>query len=361
MNPIPARRASLVAAAILVVTAAPLGAAATRNKERTVVDLAEGVHVIRHPDAPDGFPQGNTLVVIGSRSVLVVDSCLLPSSARQDIEQIRRWTAKPVTFLVNTHWHFDHTLGNRTYAEAFPGLQIVAHAATRKVIADNNPGAMARYPARTERFRTILASGKNPDGTVITDGDRKDYEEAITGNAVVVKEFNTTTQTTPTIGFRDRLDIDLGGRAAEIRWLGLGNTAGDAVVYLPAEGILATGDLVVHPVPYLFGGFPVEFVATLRSLVGLGAKVIVPGHGVIQRDASYAALLIDLMETVNREVEKEINDGKTLEEAQATVGGAVDVDGWRRRFAGEDKDDGDFFTSTFNALVKASYNQIKMR
>jgi len=308
-----------------------------------------------------GHAQGNTLVVIGARSVLVVDSCLLPSSARQDIEQIRRWTAKPVTFLINTHWHFDHTLGNRTYAEAFPGLQIVAHAATRRIIADNNPGAMARYPARTERFRTILASGKNPDGTVITDADRKDYEEAIAGNAVVVKEFNTTTQTTPTIGFRDRLDIDLGGRAAEIRWLGPGNTAGDTVVFLPAEGILAAGDLVVHPVPYLFGGFPVDFVATLRSLVGLGARVIVPGHGVIQRDTSYVALLIELMEAVNREVEKEIDDGKTLEEAQATVGGAIDMNGWRRRFAGDDDVDGAFFTSTFNALVKASYNQIKMR
>jgi glyoxylase-like metal-dependent hydrolase (beta-lactamase superfamily II) len=361
MNPIPAGRATLAATALLVVLASPLEAAATRNKERTMVDLAEGVHVIRHPDAPDGFPQGNTLVVVGSRSVLVVDSCLLPSSARQDIEQIRRWTGKPVTFLVNTHWHFDHTLGNRTYAEAFPGLQIVAHAATRKIIADNNPGAMVRYPARTERFRTILASGKNPDGTVITDADRKDYEEAISGNADVVKEFNTTTQTAPTIGFRDRLDIDLGGRMAEIRWLGPGNTAGDTVVFLPAEGILAAGDLVVHPVPYLFGGFPVDFVATLRNLVGLGARVIVPGHGVIQRDTTYIALLIELMETVNREVEKEINDGKTLEEAQATVGTAVDVDGWRRRFAGADEVDGAFFTSTFNGLVKASYNQIKMR
>ena len=60
-------------------------------------------------------------MIIGERAVLVVDSCcLLPSTARQDIEQIKQWTNKPVTYLVNTHWHFDHTMGNASYATAFP-------------------------------------------------------------------------------------------------------------------------------------------------------------------------------------------------------------------------------------------------
>src|SRR4051812_41333359 len=57
--------------------------------ERTVTKLAEGVYEIRHPDAPDGFPQGNTTVIIGGRGVLVVDSCFFPASAREDIAQIR--------------------------------------------------------------------------------------------------------------------------------------------------------------------------------------------------------------------------------------------------------------------------------
>ena len=54
--------------------------------QRTITKLAEGVYEIRHPDAPDTFPQGNTTVIIGERSVLVVDSCLLPSSAREDVD-----------------------------------------------------------------------------------------------------------------------------------------------------------------------------------------------------------------------------------------------------------------------------------
>src|SRR4051812_26432543 len=103
---------------LLVMTMSWVALAAPKGRE--VSKVAEGVYVIRHPDAPDGFPQGNTTVVVGTKAVLVVDSCLLPSSARRDIEQIREWTKKPVTYLVNTHWHFDHTLGNATYAEAFP-------------------------------------------------------------------------------------------------------------------------------------------------------------------------------------------------------------------------------------------------
>jgi hypothetical protein len=95
---------------------------------REVTRLAEGVYAIRHPDAPDTFPQGNTTVVIGEREVLVVDSCYLPSSAREDIAQIRQWTKKPVRYLVNTHWHFDHTMGNAAYVDAFPSLAIVVQS-----------------------------------------------------------------------------------------------------------------------------------------------------------------------------------------------------------------------------------------
>src|SRR3954471_9328790 len=116
---------SIPAIFILVVTTFSF-ADSIATHGRTVTKLAEGVYEIRHPDAPDTFPQGNTTVIIGDRDVLVVDSCLLPSSAREDIAQIRKWTDKPVSYVVNTHWHFDHTLGNATYREAFPRAEFIA-------------------------------------------------------------------------------------------------------------------------------------------------------------------------------------------------------------------------------------------
>ena len=359
------RNAALLPIALLllvfVASLSPLFADSTSTKDRTVTKLADNIYEIRHPDAPDTFPQGNTTVIIGEKSVLVVDSCLLPSSARADIEQIRRWTNKPVTYLVNTHWHFDHTLGNQTYADAFPGLQIIAQKATQQIIAEFNPGAVARYPTRETRFKKILAEGKTPDGHPLSEAERKDYEHALAGLAPVVAEMKNTSQLVPNVSFDRELNIDLGNRPVEIKFIGRGNTAGDTIVYLPREKILLTGDLVDHPAPYLFGGFPVDQVSTLQTLAQFDAQAIVPGHGEILRDKTYINQLIDLLKAVNNAVEKEVNDGKTLEEVQESIPKTFDVKSWKQKFVGNDAEDGDFFDQTFAGLVKGSYNQIKTR
>jgi glyoxylase-like metal-dependent hydrolase (beta-lactamase superfamily II) len=333
----------------------------TTTKERTITKLAEGVYEIRHPDAPDGFPQGNTTVVIGEKGVLVVDSCLLPSSTKQDIEQIRKWTSKPVVYLVNTHWHFDHTLGNATYQSAFPGLQIIAHRHTAKMLAEWNPGAMERYPGRVGRFKTLLESGKKPDGTPMTDGDRRDFQKAIDGNGAVSAEMKNATQAMANITFDHELSLDLGNRPVEVKFLGRANTAGDTVIYLPKEKIIAVGDILDHPVPYMFGGFPMDFVSTLQALAEFDVQTIVPGHGDVQRDKTYIVQVIDLMKAVNQEVEKELNTGKTPEEVTAALPKTFDVQSWRQKFVGADQDDIDFFNSSFEGLVKASVNQVRMR
>jgi glyoxylase-like metal-dependent hydrolase (beta-lactamase superfamily II) len=352
----------LVFSLLFAVSVSPIVLAdSVATKARTVTRLAEGVWTIRHPDAPDTFPQSNTTVVIGERGVLVVDACLLPSSAREDIAEIRRWTNKPVTWLVNTHWHFDHTIGNADYLEAFPAVQIVATHHTQKAIADWNPGAMARYPARGDRFRKILESGKNPDGRPLTEGERKDYERSVAGLAPVVAEFAKARQVVPNVAFERELRIDLGNRPVEIRFLGRGNTGGDAIVYLPKEKILAAGDLLVHPVPYLFGGFPLDHPRTLRAMAELDATTIVPGHGEVLRDKAYIFQVAEFLEASNAAMDKEVNSGKTLEEVQASFSKTFDVAPWRTKFAGASQEDAEFFDGTFDGLVKASYNQIKTR
>jgi glyoxylase-like metal-dependent hydrolase (beta-lactamase superfamily II) len=333
----------------------------TTTTQRKATRLAEGIYTIRHPDAPDTFPQGNTTVIIGAKAVLVVDSCLLPSSATQDIRQIRQWTDKPVTYLVNTHWHFDHTLGNATYAAAFPSIQIVAHEATRDIIARFNPGVIERYPGRAERFRKVLDSGKNPDGSPLNEVQRRDYERSLAGLAPVVAEMKGATQLVPNVSFRETLDIDLGNRPVRIRFLGPGNTAGDTILFLPNEKILVTGDLLDHPVPYFFGGLPVDFPRTLAAMAALDAQTVVPGHGDVLKGKKYIQQVIDLLTAVNREIEAEVNRGMTLEEVQQAAPTALNLAAWRRKFAGTNKEDGDFFDESVASLIKTSYNQIRMR
>lgn len=349
------------ACALLLLAASAMGADSTATKTRTVTKLADGVYEIRHPDAPDTFPQSNTTVIIGDEAVLVVDSCLLPSAAREDVAQIRQWTDKPVTWLLNTHWHFDHTLGNATYQAAFPGLQIVATRPTQRTIADYNPGVVTRYPSRAERFRKILETGKGPDGRPLSEGDRKDYERSLAGLAPVVAEFRNAVQVAPNVAFDRELAIDLGNRLVELRFLGRGNTAGDAIAYLPKEKILITGDLLVHPVPYLFGGFPVDHPKTLRAMAALDAQTIVPGHGEILRDKQYIFQVAEFLEAVDAAMQKEVDAGRTLEEVQDAFPKSFDVKTWRARFAGTSLEEAEAFDSSFDGVVKGAYTQIRMR
>lgn len=340
----------------------------SKTKIRTVTKLAEGVYTIRHKDAPDTFPQGNTTVIIGEREVLVVDSCYLPSSAREDIAQIREWTNKPVRYLVNTHWHFDHTMGNGSYWDAFPGLTIVAHTETAKQIAGYNPGWFERFPKRGERLKAILDAGKDNNGKPLTDGDKKEYAEAIAGIAPVQEEFKTIRDRAPNLTFDSEMSIDLGGREVRLMHLGRGNTAGDAVVYLPREKIVVTGDLVVHPVPYFFGGYPAAFADTLRRVRRLDYRTMVPGHGEllnIEKSEKYVGLLIDLLDLVASEVSKEthrLGSGPAnLAAVREAVQKNIDVKSWRDRFAGGVKEEEDAFDGTFAALITSAHAEISLR
>src|SRR5262249_9477995 len=150
---------------IAIVLALTLAVAAmcSAQDERKATELASGVYAIEHKDSRDGFAGGNTTVIIGERQVMVVDSCFLPSDAREDIAQIKQWTSKPVTFLVNTHFHNDHNLGNRAYMDAFPEITIIAHAETKKDMDMFGPGSWRRVQKITARLERFEKTGKDDE------------------------------------------------------------------------------------------------------------------------------------------------------------------------------------------------------
>jgi glyoxylase-like metal-dependent hydrolase (beta-lactamase superfamily II) len=353
-----------------VVAVPPSHAASSATRARTVEEIAPGVHLIRHPDAPDEFPQSNTTVVIGTRGVLVVDSCYLPSAAREDIAEIRRWTDLPVRYVVNTHWHYDHQMGNAAYRDAFPGVTVLAHAETAAQIAGYDPGWFERFPDRARQFQKLLDDGKDGNGRALSDNDKKTYRAALAGLAPVGKEYaelaGRVADLTPDATFAQELRLDLGGRVAEVRFLGRGNTAGDAVVFLPKERILAAGDLVVHPVPYLGGGFPSEFARTLGRVVELDPLLIVPGHGELLRGTAYPRMIAEFLAAVNAQVSAAVyrlgNGSRNLDDIQKAVESSLDVAAWRQRFAGDDPDSRDTFDGfSFPGLVRASHAEIWRR
>lgn len=344
----------------------PISADSVNTRERTTTKLAEGVYMIRHPDAPDDFPQGNTTVIIGERDVMVIDSCYLPSDARKDIAQIHEWTDKPVRYLLNTHWHNDHIQGNKVYWETFPSITIIGHTETRKQMEGYVPNYMhGRFPKRVAALKQILETGKEEDGTPISEARREEVKANLAKLEPIDTEFRNTVIQPPNLTFDQELDIDLGNREAQIRFLGRGNTAGDVVVYLPKEKILIAGDLLDHPVPYLGGGFPSELVRTLKRMSEIDAQTIIPGHGeVLGGDYARAYLnqVIDFIQTITELVRKETyrlgNGARNLEAVREAVLKSIDVAAWRKKFGGDDKDNGDFFEGfSLAGVITAAYRE----
>ncbi len=148
---------------------------AVSTPNRTVTKLSDKIYVIRHKDAPDGNPQGNTTVIIGDKKIIVVDACYLPSSAREDIEFIKKLTGKPVDYLINTHWHADHQQGNPEYLKAFPDIKIIAHEETAKEIIAFENKDLARYRQNLDSLKLKLKTGKNSDGKPLAAADMPAY------------------------------------------------------------------------------------------------------------------------------------------------------------------------------------------
>lgn len=336
--------------------------ASAQTRERTITKVAEGVYVIRHRSAPTGFPQSNTTVIIGDREVLVVDSCYLPSTARGDIAQIREWTNKPVRYLLNTHWHNDHVMGNGAYREAFPSLAIIAHKETGKDMDLLIPEA----PRRSADFLTAqkrrLETGKSEDGKPLTQAEKSQLADAITLRQMVVDDYKSFVYESPNLTFEHELNIDLGNREVQIKHLGRGNTTGDAIVYLPKEKILVTGDLLVHPLPFTLDGYPTLWIRTLESMGQMDAQTIVPGHGQIMRDKTYLYNLRDLLKSAVEQVNAQLyRVGPAEVHSVEEVRGGVDLSSFRQKFAGDDKDLAQSFDDMVNSLINLVFKEAALR
>lgn len=331
------------------------GAAAGQH-ERTTTTLAEGVYEIQHE------PNGNTTVIVGERQVLVVDSCFLPSAAREDIAQIRKWTDKPVSFLINTHFHNDHNLGNRIYMEAFPAVTIIAHVETKRDMDMFGPGSLSREERTKSLIVQMQNSGKGPDGKDLSEDDRKQLKDALTQEQGVINELRGIQFQSATLTFDHDFTIDLGHREVQIEFLGRGNTSGDAVVYLPKEKIVITGDLVVHPIPYFYDGYPVEWIQTLENLAGIDAEIVVPGHGPVMHDKKHIYLIRDLIRSAVEQMNEKLrNTGPAMFRNLDDVKGAVDLSAFRQRFAGNDPDLGAAFDDEASRLVKLVFAEASLR
>lgn len=303
--------------------------------------LAEGVFAIIHADALQtwphlgtDWPHSNTGVIIGDDGVLVVDATFLPSRAAADIALIRRLTPRPVRYLVNTHWHGDHTHGNGVYRDSFPGIRIISSRVNRNYIEINQTrfrsrSQQASYPSRgmLARFETLLQSGIE-GGKPLNAEQRANLQRLIGQRRLDISDMARVATSPPDSVFEGRMTIELGGRRVELRDHGHANSPSDVTVSLPAERILFTGDIVVHPVPYAFASYPTFWIGVLQDLERMAPAIIVPGHGPVMRDLAYVRQVRSLLERMLSESDPLVGRGMTADSARKIL----DLTELRKRF-----------------------------
>jgi cyclase len=183
-------------------------------------------------------------------------------------------------------------------------------------------------------YEAMLARGTSPfrPGQPLLAGERHGLELAAADGRAAFPGWRDARVVAPNVTVADRLTIHLGGRDAEVRFLGLGNTAGDVVVHVPDAKVVAAGDLVVAPIPYAYGSHVREWGETLARLKSLGATTIVPGHGAVQRDAAYVDRLSAALATLRDRAADAARRGLSLDSARATLR----FDDLERQFEGSD-------------------------
>jgi glyoxylase-like metal-dependent hydrolase (beta-lactamase superfamily II) len=339
------KRAGLAGASLLF--AACLLAEFPAERQYKVIDLAGGVFAFISPETSGPVPSGNVLTVVGDDGVLVVDSGRFPTLARRMIAEIRRRTDKPVRFLVHTHWHLDHIVGDSEFAKAFPGIRFLATDFTRRKMAEKQVPYVANIEKidqgalqfLEERVRTRTG----PDGLPAPEPLMAYLRSQIDDVRLEMSELPGAAVVVPDVAFSSAMTVHLGKREVRILFLGKGNTAGDTVIHVPDARVVATGDLLVAPVPYGYGCHPADWIETLKKLTAIDAAAIVPGHGPVMRDWEYAKKVSELLEAVRSQVRQAASEGADLQETRKRV----DLSSWRKAFAGDDVNRGFAFNDFF--------------
>jgi glyoxylase-like metal-dependent hydrolase (beta-lactamase superfamily II) len=322
------------------------------------VQVAPGIYTYVGPECtPAGLVTGNVTAIIGEEAVLVVDSGHFPSSARKMIAHLKGVTSKPVKFLVNTHWHQDHVMGNIAFLREWPKVEILAHPFTVKELEKPENGKayaenlQQQLPGAMEQLRGILASGKLPNGNALSETQRENFQEMVAAFTVSIRKAPEMEFVPATRMIERDTEISLGKRTVQIRFLGEGNTAGDLIVYVPDAKVLLTGDMVVYPTPFALDARLGVWAKTMDKLLAIEAVKIVPGHGPPMEDKTYLNDVRRLLLSMEEQTRAQVAAGTPKNQAAEKI----DVAWFREKYVTSKIREGSFLRWFLRPVVDNAY------
>jgi glyoxylase-like metal-dependent hydrolase (beta-lactamase superfamily II) len=221
------------------------------EKQISFTEVGDGLYAF----TAEGDP--NSGVIIGDESVMIVEAQATPRLARKVIECVRGVTDKPISHLVLTHYHAVRVLG----ASAFGASQVIMSEKARSMVVERG---QEDWDSEFARFPRLFQGHDEIPGL-----------------------------TWPTTTFNGRMSVYLGNRRVDIMQLGRAHTAGDAVIYVPDQNVMFTGDIVeYHSACYCGDGHFHDWPGTLDNIRRWDLDAIAPGRGdaLVGREMVNAAL-----------------------------------------------------------------------
>ena len=256
--------------------------------------------------------RSSNMVIVNADDVFLVDTNITPEATRLLINDIKTLTDKPVRYVVNTHWHYDHTNGNQVFG---PEVSLIGHANERaEILAGVLKNRIAlefqNLPGQLDNLRKQIAAETDP-------AKKKQTEDRLKVQEAYQEQLKETVPTPPNVTFDDHMTVFRGDREIRLLYLGRGHSDTDVMVYLPKEKIVATGDFFEGPVTGALNfGFHDEWANNLEKLKALDFETVVPGHGEPfkgkEQISYFQAFLRDLW-----------NQTKTLHDQKVPVGDAA--------------------------------------
>ena len=259
----------------------------------------------------------NAAIILFGDAVLVVDTHSKPSAARALIEQIKKLTDKPVRYVVNTHFHWDHYQGNQAYPSSWPaGVEIISSEATRANIEQRGiprvKHEIVTMPQEIEKLKSDLDKASDV-------GQKEQLRANLLQAEAYLAELKSMQVTLPSVTFDHSLILHRPSKTVEVLWLGNAHTNGDVFVYLPREKVLVTGDALHGWTPYMGDSYPFDWIQTLDAAEKLDFDQVIGGHGNVMRGKERFDLWKHYFRDLLDEAAQAYARGASLEDAEKGI------------------------------------------
>jgi len=293
-------------------------AGAAAGSDANLFDLQKAAEGVFFAQArPQAAINCNAAIFVRSKDVVVVDAHSKPSAAAALVAQLKREvTTKPVRYVVNTHFHWDHTQGDPAYRAGGNKVDFIATAATKQLMTDLGP---ARTKASLDAVPQQVEALKKRSEKAASAEEKAFCADQIRQLEAFAAELRNYAPELPTITFDKSYELKDSALDLHLDFHGHAHTAGDVFVFCPQQHAIATGDACIGWLPNLGDGFPKIWPRTLDEVAKLDFNRVLGGHGGMQTGRALMTNMRNYIEELAGRVERAKEAGMSLDEMKKQI------------------------------------------